>query len=117
MYGKINYLSELVNHVGINDFSRVKCISGGYKIEYFMKDDLRDDVVVDAILHPNWNEEDLNVFFEKLRFEAYPGDAIYTFYGTIWYHDGTWSRYDNEWEDWVHNSCARIPKFLRKELS
>jgi len=110
-----DYLVELGNHVGISAFSRVKCISTYYKIEYLMEDDLRDNITIEAHLHCNWDGEELNIFFEKLRFEDEEEDVRYTFYGTIWYNDGTWSYYDQEFDSWQYESCPVIPKFLRKE--
>jgi hypothetical protein len=107
------YLVELANHVNIDGFSRVRCISIAYHIEYLMEDDLRDNVVVEVNLHSNWDVDELNVFTDKLRFEDEQEDVRYTFYGTMWYHDGTWSYYDLEYDSWKYMSCPVIPKDLR----
>jgi len=59
---------------------------------------------------------DINEFLNKLDIEISPLESLE---GTIWYADGTWSEFINDYHwgggQWIKFVCPKIPETLHKK--
>ena len=65
----------------------------------------------EALLPPNYLQEEYQKFLDLLDFQYYNGFGCQELYGVIWYQDGTWSE-RHEYvgaEDWRYKKCPEFP--------
>jgi len=77
-----------------------------------MYDDYTRDLEI--LLKKDYDQEELQTFLNKLKFDYDDGYGHQYIYGTIWYTDGTWSTrgaYDGS-ERWEHHTLPEIPAQL-----
>lgn len=103
---KTNAKLEFISHTSAHI---IKCATITLGDDY-------DDNRKTYVLPVHWSSIDLTNFLnciDKNYDSGYGGQELF---GTIWYHDGTWStrgEYDgSEW--WEHHECPDIPEELIK---